>query len=126
MGGIPRDSFVLMVYEQGGGVLEIALLALAAPGLDGAELVEGFLELAGEALAMQSEGGEGAQSVGRSAGEQFGFEERDAVETPGGVGKLVDELGLGGGGGLVFIEKLLDVALVGSRVFGGQDGGLGR
>ncbi len=58
-------------------------------------------------------------------GKQIGFEERDAVETPGGVGDLVDELSLGGGGGLVLIEKLLDVALVGFRVLGGQDRGLG-
>jgi len=37
----------------------------------------------------------------------------------------VGQLGLGGGGGLVFIEELLDVALVGGRVFGWQDGGAG-
>ena len=58
-------------------------------------------------------------------GEQLGFEERDAVEAPGGVGDFVDELSLGGGGGLVLIEKLLDVALVGVGVLGGQDGGAG-
>ena len=60
-----------------------------------------------------------------SWGEQFGFEERDAVEAPGGVGDFVDELSLGGGGGGVLIEKLLDVALVGFGVLGGQDGGAG-
>src|SRR6202035_1908755 len=58
-------------------------------------------------------------------GEQLGFEERDAVEAPRGVGDFVDELSLGGGGGLVLIEKLLDVALVGGGVLGGQDGGAG-
>ena len=46
-------------------------------------------------------------------GEQLGFEERDAVEAPRGVGDFVDELSLGGGGGLVLIEKLLELALVG-------------
>ena len=57
--------------------------------------------------------------------EQLGLEERDAVETPSGVGDFVDELSFGGGGGDVLIEKLLDVALVGFEVFGGQDGGAG-
>ena len=50
---------------------------------------------------------------------------RDAVEAPGGVGDFVDELSLGGGGGFVLIEKLLDVALVGFGVLGGQDGSVG-
>ncbi len=58
-------------------------------------------------------------------GKQLGFEEWDAVEAPGGVGDFVDELSLGGGGGLILIEKLLDVALVGFGVLGGQDGGAG-
>jgi hypothetical protein len=49
-------------------------------------------------------------------GEQPGFEEWDAVEAPGGVGDFVDELGFGGGGGFVLIEKLLDVALVVARL----------
>ena len=66
-----------------------------------------------------------AWSGGRvgGAGEEVGFEERDAVEAPGGVGEFLDELGFGGGGGLVFVEELLAVALVGGGVFGGQDGG---
>ena len=57
--------------------------------------------------------------------EQLGFEEWDAVEAPSGVGDFVDELSLGLGGGLVLIEKLLDVALVGVGVLTGQDGGAG-
>ena len=56
-------------------------------------------------------------------GKQLGFEEWDAVEAPRGVGNFVDELRFCGGGGLIFIEKLLDVALVGFGVFIGQDGG---
>ena len=58
-------------------------------------------------------------------GEQLGFEKWDAVETPGGVGDFVDQLSFGGGCGGVFIDELLDVALVGFRVLGGQDGGAG-
>ena len=37
----------------------------------------------------------------------------------------MDQLSLGGGGGGVLIEKLLDVALVGFGVLGGQDSGAG-
>ena len=58
-------------------------------------------------------------------GEQLGFEERDAVEAPSGVGDLVDELSLGGVGGDVLIEKLLDMAQVGFGVLRGQDSGVG-
>ncbi len=38
---------------------------------------------------------------------------------------FVDELSLGSGGGMVLIKKLLDVALVGFGVLGGEDRGLG-
>jgi hypothetical protein len=58
-------------------------------------------------------------------GKQFSFEEWDTVEAPGGVGEFVDQLGLGGVGGVVLVEELLDVALVGFGVLGGQDGGAG-
>ena len=58
-------------------------------------------------------------------GKQFGFEEWDAIEAPGGVGDFVDQLGFGCVGGGVLIEKLLDVALVGFGILRGKDGGLG-
>jgi hypothetical protein len=76
---------------------------------------------------VQAESGQ-LRDQGLGAGvlrEQFGFEEWDAVEAPGGVGDFMDELSFGGGGGLVLVEKLLDVALVDVRVLGGQDGGAG-
>ena len=57
--------------------------------------------------------------------EQFGFEEWDAVEAPGGVCDFVGELRLGGRSGGVLIEKLLDVALVSVGVLGWQEGGAG-
>ena len=57
-------------------------------------------------------------------GEQLGFKERDAVESPSGVGDFVNQLSFGRGSGGVLIEKLLDVALVGIGVLGGKDGGV--
>ena len=58
-------------------------------------------------------------------GKQLAFEEWDAVEAPGGVGDFVGELRLGGRGGGVLIEKLLDVALVSVGVLNWQEGGAG-
>jgi len=56
--------------------------------------------------------------------EEAGFEERDAVEAPRGIGEFVDELGLGGIGRSVLVEKLLDVAIEGGEIFRGQNGAL--
>ena len=126
-----------MEFQEGCGLLELALLLVAALGLDLAELLQGFLELAGESLAVQAEGGEGAVGVddievdasliGRWVGgavEERGFEVRNAVEAPGGVGEFLGELGFGGSGGLIFVEELAAVALIGGEVLGSQDGGL--
>jgi len=101
-----------MEFQDSGGLLEVALLLVAALVLDFAELFHGFLELAGEPLAVQTEGGEGAVGVddvkvdasliGRRIGgavEEGGFQHWDAVETPCGVGELLGELGFGGSGG---------------------------
>ena len=132
IGGLPGNAFVLMEFQQGGGVLEFAALELPALGLDFAELVEGLFELAGETRAMQAEQGEGFYGrtrVGREGGkaarfgEEVGFEQGDAVETPGGIGELVDELGFGGRGGLIFVEELLEVSPVLGGVLGREDGG---
>ena len=57
VGGIPRNSFVFVEFEEGGGVFEVATLALGAVGLDVAEGVEGFLELAREAAGVEAESG---------------------------------------------------------------------
>jgi hypothetical protein len=43
-----------MEFEDGGSVAKVAPLTLAALGLEVAELVEGLLELAGEALAVEA------------------------------------------------------------------------
>ena len=92
-----------MEFEDGGSVAEVAPVALEALGLEFAELVEGLLELAGEALAVEAERGEqavgvhdverrglGAGGWGLGAREDVGFEKGDAVEAPGGVGQFVD------------------------------------
>ena len=48
-GGIPGKSFVLMAQEDLGRFGELAALEAKALFLDFAELIEGFLELTGEA-----------------------------------------------------------------------------
>jgi hypothetical protein len=139
IGGLPGNSFVFVEFEEGGGVFEVAALAFGTVGLDLAELVEALLELPGEALALDAEVGEEAMSVDDvkvdgsligwrlgGAGEHFGFEERDSVEAPGSVGELLDELGFGGSGGLIFVEEAAAMVCIGGWVFGGEDGRGGR
>jgi hypothetical protein len=46
-----------MEFEQVGGTAEVAAFLVAPFGLDGAELVEGLLELTGEAGAVESQAG---------------------------------------------------------------------
>ena len=87
--------------------------------------MQGLLELAGEAIAVYAEFGNGfggIDDVEQHAGcfvggiggalEQIGFEEGDAVEAPSGVGEFLDELEFGGGGGFVFVMELLAVLLI--------------
>lgn len=47
------DAFVFMEFPEGHGFFQIAALAFGALGLDLAELIQGFLELAGEPLVVQ-------------------------------------------------------------------------
>ena len=49
---------MLMAYEEFGRFSELAALQAAAFVLDIAELIESFLELAGEARAVQAKGGQ--------------------------------------------------------------------
>src|SRR5579862_901388 len=125
-----------MEFQEGGGVFEVAALALRAVGLDFAELIECLSELAGKPLGVHTESGQGAVGVddveadcglivGRVGGaiEERGFEQRDAVKAPSGVGEFLSELGFRGSGGLVFVEELAAVELVGGGIFGGEDGG---
>ena len=127
VGGLPGDSFVFVEFEEGGGIFEIAALAIGAVGLDFAELVERLLELAGQPLRVHAEGGEqGNKGLGVGVlGKQLGFEQRDAVEAPGGVGEFLREVRFGGRGGLVLVEELAAVELVGGGVLGGEDRGSG-
>jgi hypothetical protein len=123
---------MFMEFEESRGLLELALLLATALGLDFAELVQRFLELAGEPVGVEAEGGESAMGVDDieidasllggwigGAIEERGFERGDAVETPGGVGEFLDELRFGGSGGSIFVEELVAVELVGGGVFGG-------
>ena len=57
IGGLPGNSFVFVEFE-GGGVLEVAALAVSAVSVDVAERVQAFLELAREALALNAQVGE--------------------------------------------------------------------
>jgi hypothetical protein len=106
-----------MTYQDFGRIAKLAVFQAAALCLDVAQLFKGLVELAGEAAGVKSESGEDAVGIddvegdflfgiGRRerAGEDIGFEQRNAVEPPGGVGKFLDELGFGGCRGLIFVE----------------------
>jgi hypothetical protein len=98
--------------------------------LDFAKLVERFVELTGEAHAVESEVGEGLdgglgvcmmlRAVG--LGEDTGFEKRNVAEAPGGIGKFLDEVRFRHGGRLIFVSELAAVLLICVQVFGWQDG----
>ena len=129
LGWVVGNAFAFMEFQDGCGMLEVTLLLMAALGLDFAELVECLSELAGEALRVHAEGGEGtvgvddvevdAGLIGVRVGgavEEGGFEHRDAVEAPGGVGELPGELSFGGSSGLILVEKLAAVLLLSGGV----------
>jgi hypothetical protein len=60
---------VFMEFQDGGGLLEVLGAAGEAVGLDFAEVIEGLLELSGEARAVEADGGEAvAEGVARRAG----------------------------------------------------------
>ena len=101
-GGLPGNSFVLVEFEEGGGVSEIAALAVGAVGLDRAKGVEAFLEL----------------------DEAMGVDDVGWWLVIGGwwlVGELLDELGFGGRGGLVFVDEAAAMVLIDGRGFGGEE-----
>jgi hypothetical protein len=124
-----------MEFHDSCGMLEVALLLTAALGLDFAEVVHGLLELAGEPLVVQAQGGDDAVGVddikidasllgGRVGGaiEEGGFQGWNAIDAPSGVGEFLGELGFGGSSGLVFIEEAATMRVVRGPVFGGEDG----
>ena len=123
------NAFAFMEFQEAGGTLDLALLLVAALGLDFAEVVHSLLELAGEPLVVQAEGGEGAVGVDDvevGAVEEGGFERGYPIDAPGGVGEFLGELGLGGSRGVVFVEEAATLRVVRGSVFGGENGGGGR
>src|SRR5579871_3872227 len=130
VGGLPRQVLLFVELEEVGGVAQVAFFAFTALVLDVAQQVESLLELAGEARAIETEdgnllyGGPGVVfAIGASCrGEDIGLEQRDAVEPPGSVGQFLDELGLGGIGGLVLVAELAAVGVVVVLMFGRNDG----
>jgi hypothetical protein len=57
VGRVPGNPSAVMEFQEFGCVAEIAAFLVLALGLDGAELVERFLELAGEAGAVEAQAG---------------------------------------------------------------------
>jgi len=116
MGRLPGNSFLLMQFEESSGVSEFANFALAPLELNLMKLMERLVKLARQAIAMQTERVQEAVRVdnievdsglliGRigRAGEHLGFEERNAIEAPGGAGKFGDEVMLSGSGRFVLV-----------------------
>jgi hypothetical protein len=141
IGRLPGNSFVFVEFEKGGGIFKVAALALDA-------------EVGDEAVGIDDIKIDTGLIVGRigGAGEHFSLQERDAVETPGGVGDLLDEqrllrdsrkteggasklladltvraapFALGGSGGLVFVEEAAAMCVERCMVFGGEHCGSG-
>ena len=117
---------VIWGLRMGGGLL----FERAAFGLNLAQGHKSLVELAGEALRMEAERGEGARGLGDAGGgaavpalfalgdvEELRFERGDTVQAPGGVGDFLDELNFRGRFGLVFLVESAAVALVRGRVF---------
>jgi len=127
------SAFIFAVLEASGGAGEVHVAQVPAISLDESEALDGLLELARKALAVEAEHGEefvGVDDVEVGAGarvggavEQFGFEERDPVEAPGGVGEFLGELLLGGRGGLVLIAELLAMSFEGFEVLSDEESG---
>jgi len=121
---------MFMEFGDGGGVLEVAFAVRQALGLDRAELIESFLELAGEARAVEAEHRESARGAGdvyfhfpAGAIQQIGFEGGNAVEAPGGVGEFLGELRFGGGCRAVLVEEPAAVLLVSCLILRTQNRG---
>src|ERR1700676_689604 len=63
IGGLARNSLMLMDFEHCGGVFELAPFMLATLELDFAELLDGLLELTRETGAVPAEAGDGGDQV---------------------------------------------------------------
>jgi hypothetical protein len=148
LGGMVGFFIFSMHLDEVGGLVEFVSFLSEADGLKLAEQGEGAFELAGEALAVDAEIGQGAGLgiecrcdgesvpdfvghvfhggglVGRAQTEEIVFESADAVLPPGGVRQGLDQLGFSGSFGVVLGFETLDVLLIGFEVVGGEDDGL--
>ena len=118
-----------MHFEELGGIVQLVAFAAAAFVLNFMEQFEGAPGLAGEAMAVDADLGDGALVLEESEGygkggfsvlmlgldavfhcgdaerEEVGLDRGGTVLSPGSIDKRMDELGLGGAFGLVFIEE---------------------
>src|SRR5579871_2210076 len=109
-------SIFFMHFENGGGIAELVQLAAAALFLNLTQLLEGSIELAGEALAMDPDLSEGAVVLAECEGhresclglrmvgqgpvfpfsdaerEEVGLDGGGAVHPPGRIDQQLDEL----------------------------------
>jgi hypothetical protein len=107
-------SFLLVQFHEVEASVEVLLFLGTAGFLEVAKLGDGPFELAGEALGMEAEAGQGFGLVQETfdevpptvvEGEEVGFERDDAVEAPGDVGQGLDQVFFGGALGLVFVAE---------------------
>ena len=134
-----------MELEYSGGFFHFFFFFFAALGLNLAELLESSFELAGKAMFVAAEVGEGADlfadgsghgqsgldfrvsggDIGRlfvdAESKKISFKSGDAIDAPGSIGEGLNELLLEGAFGLEVGEEALGVRFIGGVVLSGQD-----
>ena len=112
--GVVGFSFILEHFRDVEKMVQVTVFLGTAGFLEVAELGHGLFELAGEALAVHAEIGEGFRLVkeavhevpgGVRDAEEVAFEAGHAVEAPGDVGQGLDEIFFGGALGMVFVVE---------------------
>ncbi len=115
---------------RGAAMLEFVQSAVEG-ALDAGLVARKRLNRAGAGGVVGKGAGAGIEGVvvvrelGHADGEEAGFEGAEAAQAPRGHGHLLDEQGLGGSRGLIFVEKSIPELAEFLRIFAGEDGGLG-